>query len=305
MGGLALGTAGAVTPETPQDNPQDNTSPYQEIVTRNVFALKPPPPPPSPEDTKPPPSKITLTGITTFLGKKALMKTPPPPVKPGVPAAGGPPTDRFYMLGEHERDGDIEVVAIDEKAGSVKVINGGVEVTLTFEKDGQKLPNTPVAAAPIIPGTLPAPGGVFPPPAIPGTVNPAATGIKPTFPVRPMRGSADASGGLNPGYQSASVHSGVPLPSFTSAAPLQTQQTPQNTMPLEDQIINIEAQRQLTQNQVMAGRLPPLPPTIMTPPGSPGSLSPAPAENPPANTPSRTPLPGRPGFPGLPPLPGQ
>ena len=52
--------------------------PYQEIITRNVFTLKPLPPPPSPEDLKPPPSKITLTGIWTVTGKLALMKTAAP-----------------------------------------------------------------------------------------------------------------------------------------------------------------------------------------------------------------------------------
>ena len=63
------------------------TSPYQGIVERNVFGLKPPPPPPGPEDNKPPAPKIFLTGITTILGTKvALMKLTPPPAKPGEPA---------------------------------------------------------------------------------------------------------------------------------------------------------------------------------------------------------------------------
>src|SRR5580765_7113869 len=64
------------------DNPAGN--PYQGIVDRNVFGLRPPPPPPDPELNKPPPPKITLTGITTILGNaRALMKTPPPAAKPG------------------------------------------------------------------------------------------------------------------------------------------------------------------------------------------------------------------------------
>src|SRR5882762_4119031 len=53
------------------------TNPYQGIVDRNVFGLKPPPPPPDPEVNKPPPPKIILTGITTIFGnKRALMKAP-------------------------------------------------------------------------------------------------------------------------------------------------------------------------------------------------------------------------------------
>ncbi len=50
-------------------------NPYQGIVDRNVFGLKPPlPPSKGPDTDKPPPSKITLTGITTiFHDKRALM----------------------------------------------------------------------------------------------------------------------------------------------------------------------------------------------------------------------------------------
>src|SRR5205809_329503 len=83
-GGLALCLAANALTAEPQDNP------YQSIVDRNVFALKPPPPPPDPEATKAPPVKITLTGITTILGnKRALMKSPAPPGKPGEPAKPG------------------------------------------------------------------------------------------------------------------------------------------------------------------------------------------------------------------------
>lgn len=299
IGGLTLGTAGAVTPDTPD-------SPYQEIVSRNVFSLKPPPPPPNPEDTKPPPSKITLTGITTIVGKKALMKTPAPPVKPGTPPGTPPPTEQFYMLGEGQRDGEIEVLAIDEKAGSVKVRNSGVEVTLTFEKDGVK---PPVSAPPAIPGApiSPMPGGVIPPPSLPPVPNPAVPGIKPTFPVRPMRspGQADVGGAGIPNYAAGGVQPvSVALPGFNSAVPAQSAQIPQNTMTLEEQVIGIEAQRKLTENQVLAGRLPPLPPTVLTPPGAPGSVV-APAQETQAQTPAQRPPVARPGFPGLPPLPGQ
>src|ERR1041385_247409 len=96
--------AHAVTSDQP-------ANPYQSIVDRNVFALKPPPPPPDPEASKPPPVKITLTGITTILGnKRALMKTPPPPGKPGEPAK----QEMSYILTVGQREGDIEVLDIDE-----------------------------------------------------------------------------------------------------------------------------------------------------------------------------------------------
>lgn len=158
-------------------NTGDN--PYKTIVDRNVFGLKPPPPPgpaPGTENTTPPP-KITLTGITTILGnKRALMKTPPAAVKPGEQ-----PREQSYILSEGQRDGDLEVVQIDEKTGSVKLMYAGTPVTLTFEKDGPKT----------APGGLPAPTGMVPgmPPGggrpFPGTDG----GIR-TLPTRTMRAGA-------------------------------------------------------------------------------------------------------------------
>jgi len=155
VGGLAFSTAAPAVPVVTSDT-SDN--PYQSIVDRNVFSLKPPAPPADPaEVNKPTVVKITLTGMTTILGnKRVLMKTAPPPGKPGE----GPKSELSYILTEGERQGDIEVLEIDEKGGSVKVNNAGTIQTLTFEKDGAKLPAT-VAPPPSAPGVLGAP-------AIPG-----------------------------------------------------------------------------------------------------------------------------------------
>ena len=150
-------------------------NPYKAIVDRNVFGLKPPPPPVDPNleaAAKNPPPKITLTGITTILGnKRALMKTPPAAVKPGEQ-----PREQSYILSEGQRDGDMEVVQIDEKTGSVKLVYAGTPITLTFEKDGPKA----------APGGLPAPvgmpGGNRP---FPGTDG----GIR-TLPTRTVRAGA-------------------------------------------------------------------------------------------------------------------
>src|SRR5690242_1103292 len=105
VGGLAFCTAtSAIT--------VDSNNRYESITDRNVFGLKPPPPPPDPEAAKAPPVKITLTGITTIIGKRALLKTPPPPSKPGETSKG----EQSYILAEGQREGDIEVLEIDEKA---------------------------------------------------------------------------------------------------------------------------------------------------------------------------------------------
>jgi len=126
-------------------------NPYQGIVERNVFNLKPLPPAGPAEPPPAPVPKITLTGITTILGnKRALMKVLEPP-KPPQPAK-----EESYILTEGQRDGEIEVLAIDEQAGSVKVNNHGTVQELTFDKDGAKLPGSPLSAVvpPGMPGSI-------------------------------------------------------------------------------------------------------------------------------------------------------
>ena len=164
----------------------DTENPYQSIVDRNVFGLRPPPPPPTTEPPKPPIPPINLTGITTILGKKLAFMTIQLPPKPGEPAKPGPTS---FMLTEGERDGDIEVVSIDEKAGSVKVSEFGTITNVTFGK----LPATPAppsvaAATGGVPGHNPlAPGGA-PQRSIPG------------LPTRTLRlGNNQAGNTANPG----------------------------------------------------------------------------------------------------------
>ena len=166
----------------------DSGNPYQGIVDRNVFGLKPPPPPGKPEEKKIDLPPITLTGITTILGnKRALMNLQPP----------GKPVQSF-ILAEGQRDGELEVLEIDEKAGSVKVSQSGTIVPLTFEKNGAKLP---VSVAPPVPFNA-VPGNAQPtsiPYVPPG---PASAGLNkiPTRQLRlPTPGVPPAPGGSPPG----------------------------------------------------------------------------------------------------------
>jgi hypothetical protein len=126
-------------------------NPYQVIADRNVFNLKPPLSATPPEPPPPPVPKITLTGITSILGnRRALLKVQEPPQPPQAAR------EVSYILAEGQRDGDIEILAIDEAAGSVKVNNHGTVQELTFGKDGVKLPNaaSAPAAPPAIPGLI-------------------------------------------------------------------------------------------------------------------------------------------------------
>src|SRR6266496_3177881 len=74
---VSTDSARAATTET--DTPGN---PYQAIVGRNVFSLKPPPPAVPPEDPlkKNPPPTIKLQGVQTILGRRqVLFKVPAKP----------------------------------------------------------------------------------------------------------------------------------------------------------------------------------------------------------------------------------
>ena len=281
--------------------PQPSDNPYQSIIDRNVFSLKPPPPPPDPsEANKPQVLKITLTGITTILGnKRVLMKTAPPPGKPGET----PKTEQSYILTEGQREGDIEVIQIDDKAGSVKVNNAGTVQTLTFEKDGAKLPSTPAPAAPGAPGAIPglpinrslpvAPGApAMPtfqlPTRIPRLSTPGAqastmTGLTPSAPVSGVPGApmTYASPGFLPG------NTMTPFAQNSGGLPQNTQTIlPGSQLTPEEQAIAIEANRQAG---LPGSSL--LPPTVLTPkPAQPSGGTPTGPSGPNFSLP----IPGRP-----------
>jgi hypothetical protein len=290
VGGIAFCTAAhavtAISPET-ADNP------YQSIIDRNVFSLKPAPPPVDPaEANKPQALKITLTGITTILGnKRVLMKTAALPSKPGE----APKTEQSYILTEGQREGELEVITIDEKAGSVKVNNAGSVQTLTFEKDGAKLPSTP---APAMPGGVP--GGVQGIPGLPvarplpglpagGTPNFQLPTRVPRLPGAQAAGATGASLGQPvqaPGFLPGNTTLGFQNSSAVSPVP----STPHPQLSLEEQAIMIEANRQAGGPGAAL-----LPPTALTPRGGETTTpNPTPAQS----IPSFPPIPGRPMAPG-------
>ena len=98
---------------------------------------------PSPKVTALP--KITLTGITTILGRRMAFITVPG-IKPGEAAES-------FMLAEGQGVNDIEVKTIDERAGVVNIINHGESQLLDFDHDGVKASASPVPVLnqPILP----------------------------------------------------------------------------------------------------------------------------------------------------------
>ncbi len=266
-GALALCVAPGVTWAITSANP------YEAIIERNVFSLKPPPPPVDTKDAnKQPPAKVILTGITTILGyPQALLKTAAAPaarapVKAGVPPQA-PKGDQFYILRQGEREGDIEVLDINPKAETVKIKQDGTEFVLDFEKNGQK-PAGAVAGGP--PGVIPPPTGFGA-----GAV-PQPTGMpKFNMPIRPMRTASSGAPSAG-GFGQAAQTGGFGMPSTTAS--LSPQQQAAQLSP-EANALLIEAERErLQQAGNPLANLMPI--TRATPTGAPGMLTPPGAATP-------------------------
>ena len=184
------------------------TTPYQGIVERNVFGLNPPPPPAALVPDTPPPPRIILQGVTTFMGVKRVLMKVLVPAKPPDPAKEVP-----MILAEGQRDGEIEVLEINDKPGNlfVKVSDYGTITNLNFENNGIK-----TAAGPA-PGGQPALPGFVPTP----TANPFVPGAGPkAFPTtRPMRtGAAFPPGGYG-GQAAPTSYGGMSGPNTYTASP--------------------------------------------------------------------------------------
>src|SRR5262245_8467354 len=193
----------------------ESANPYQGIVDRNVFGLKPPPPI---SDTKTQPVKdpppITLTGMTTILSTKRVLLNVQTPGKPV----------QSFILAEGQREGDIEVLEIDARAGSTKINYAGTTVPLSLEKNGPKL--TAFAGGTALPGTS-GPGGTPMASAAPAANMGGLKGI-PTMsnwaqqaanqPVPGKPATAGSSVNMNPAYNGVnSGYNGVPSVGFGTA----------------------------------------------------------------------------------------
>jgi hypothetical protein len=222
-------------------------NPYAPIVVRNVFALNPPQPvdPATPAD---PPPKITLNGIISIFNHQlqVLFKVAP---KAGQPGA----KEESYILSVGQRQDEIEVIQIDEKGGLVTFNNHGTVQELPLVKANVTAVNTIVAP--------PGRSGPTPNLTAPNGENSGKVPIR--FGGRPAGGPGAArnraTGGGNNNPVNNNPGSSVPQGSYSG------QQQPQNTMTREEQVLIIEANRLATQDLVNQGKLPPLPPTVLTP----------------------------------------
>ncbi len=242
-------------------------NPYAPVVTRNIFGLNPPAPvdPNAQADATPPP-KITPNGIMSIFGQLQVLFKVANPAKDGKPAA-----DADYILSEGQRQDDIEVVKIDEKAGVVTFNNHG---------ENQELPLVAAAATGSpgsaagggpgnpAPGFKPAPGGFTRP--MGNTFNGGGgSSLAGNFGGNRGNGNNGMNGGGNGGNNPGGLGNGLNFGNGPTHASSLIQQ-PSSGLTEEQQILVQEATRVTTQQQVNEGSMPPLPPTEMTPPDATG-----------------------------------
>jgi hypothetical protein len=221
-------------------------NPYAAIVTSNIFGLKPVTDEAPPGD---PPPKITPNGIMSISGHLQVLFKVAGTGKPGQ-------SDQSYILSEGQRQDDIEVTRIDDKASLVTFNNHGV------------VQEIPLANAPAATGSAP------------------GQGAQGSFRANFQRGMGGAGGGNatgaigrgGGGRQSRGAGNNAnqnlnppqnPIPPAGGGSPLLSIPTrignfgQQEKITPEAQIIMMEIYREQHKND---STYPTLPPTMITPP---------------------------------------
>lgn len=143
-------SAGAETVElvrTP-DGKFTTENPYRRLTLRNAFGIKPPPEP-QPEvpvvvSNPPVALPIFVTGFSLLKGVKKVYLVVNRP---------GSKAPEYFTAAEGEEFDGFQVLSIDPRKETVKVMNAGAEATLDFKNNGMK----PVANATVPGGAIPTP----------------------------------------------------------------------------------------------------------------------------------------------------
>jgi len=198
-------TLGAWFVAGPLSSADTVSNPYQPIVLRNPFGIKPVPEPIAQVKEGPPVAlpKVILTGITTMFGPpKALIEITE--AEPGKAA-----NIRRPILREGEKDGTVEVISIDPANASVRIKNSGFETNLNFEvaKSGSVPGGPPPLASGLVAPNVPPVAG-----AAPGA-HPAAAA---TFPGMNAPG---ANGNVSMTYNNTPGRTGSSVTTYGASAP--------------------------------------------------------------------------------------
>ena len=235
-----------------------DANPYRAIATHNAFGLTPPPETARP-DAAPPPPDIVLNGIMSVFDRNfALFK---------LRAAG----EKSRLLAEGQSDGEIELLSVDGKAGTIRIKNQGIVQTVALAK-----PPAPVSALSGAPATTPSIAGAAPASAANNGAVPVENISPPQSENIPAQGAPIFLGGRvvagadNPGS------SGNNAPSAGNSGPQNSGGSNPAANPPDPWWIigsrNMEASRIATAALVESGQADPYPLTPFTPPGTPAAL---------------------------------
>lgn len=131
--GLLLSAVIPAATGTPKENPYART-----IVGRNAFNLNKEAP--ARTEVTPPvlPPRIILQGVTNILPRRQVLFKVQMPARPGAPVR-----EISCVLSEGERLGEIEVLKIDVRAGTIKFNNHGFVQILSMADDAESVPALP------------------------------------------------------------------------------------------------------------------------------------------------------------------
>jgi hypothetical protein len=250
VGLAAMGVAASINNQGDDATTNTDANPYGAIVLRNVFGLSDAVVIPPPTNEPAPPPNVTLIGLSTLMSVPQAIVVVKPPTMPGHP----PPAEETYIMNQGERQGTLELVAVNVKAGTAKIKLEGQESTISMRTNAPMRAGTPMAAAagmiPRPPAYTPPAAAGYTPPAPPGVASAGQGGYYSGG--SPNGSNPDPASGLNGGQN------GIP------PRPVRTDQPPQ--LSPEEQTLMIEAQRQdaIQRGDSVAIILPP---TEMSPPG--------------------------------------
>jgi len=132
------------------DGKPTSENPYRRLTLRNAFGIKPPPEPapdvPVVVSNPPVALPIFVTGFSLLKGVKKVYLVVNRP---------GSKAPEYFTAAEGEEFDGFQVLSIDAKKETVKVMNAGAEATLDFKNNGMK----PVANSTVPGGPIPTPVG--------------------------------------------------------------------------------------------------------------------------------------------------
>lgn len=153
-GAIGVVLLAAVAAHAAVDEPDPSENPYNVFVVRNPFNIRPAPVPTNapPPVVEAPKLEVKLTGITAFGKRRAYFQ---------VTEQGKKAEPEFWVLEPNGKQGDFEVLEIDEVNSRVRVRQDGVETLMTFLSHGIAAP-AGSGGAPNVAGGAPGASGVAP-----------------------------------------------------------------------------------------------------------------------------------------------